>query len=135
MDPLEDRRHRDSRLHTCSAARKVQLKTQLAHNSTTSWRRRHALPLRSLPGCFSASVGRFVCRTEEEHTHSNSCYLYSLQIMCGALSLFNVGHSDNPGADSTYLIQFSLFYIAQYHMLQMCLTGIYNLYKYDIPDL
>jgi len=30
-------------------------------------------------------------------------------------------------------IQFSLFCIAQYHKLQICLKGLYNLYTYDIP--
>uniref|UniRef100_A0A8C3AZU8 EGF-like domain-containing protein n=1 Tax=Cyclopterus lumpus TaxID=8103 RepID=A0A8C3AZU8_CYCLU len=29
--------------------------------------------------------------------------------------------------------QFSLFCIAQYHKLQICLRGLYNLYTYDIP--
>jgi len=32
-------------------------------------------------------------------------------------------------------IQFSLFCVAQYHNLQICLRGLYNLYTYDIPDL
>jgi len=32
-------------------------------------------------------------------------------------------------------IQFSLFCIAHYHKLQICLRGHYNLYTYDIPDL
>jgi len=31
------------------------------------------------------------------------------------------------------LIQFSLFYKAQYHKFWMCLRGLYNLYTYDIP--
>jgi len=30
-------------------------------------------------------------------------------------------------------IQFSVFYIAQYHKLRICLRGLYNLYTYDIP--
>jgi len=30
-------------------------------------------------------------------------------------------------------IQFNLFYIAQYHKIQICLRGLYNLYTYDIP--
>jgi len=30
-------------------------------------------------------------------------------------------------------IQFSLFCIAHYHKLQMCLLGLYNLYTYNIP--
>uniref|UniRef100_A0A8C2WGV9 C-type lectin domain-containing protein n=1 Tax=Cyclopterus lumpus TaxID=8103 RepID=A0A8C2WGV9_CYCLU len=29
--------------------------------------------------------------------------------------------------------QFSLFSIAQYHKLQICLRGLYNLYTHDIP--
>jgi len=33
------------------------------------------------------------------------------------------------------LIQFSLFCIAHYHKIQICLRGLYNLYTYDIPDL
>jgi len=33
------------------------------------------------------------------------------------------------------LIQFSLFYFAQYHKLGICLRGLYSLYTYDIPDL
>jgi len=33
------------------------------------------------------------------------------------------------------LLQSSLFSKAQYHKLQICLRGLYNLYTYDIPDL
>jgi len=32
-------------------------------------------------------------------------------------------------------VEFSLFCIAQYHKLRICLKGLYNLYTYDIPDL
>jgi len=35
--------------------------------------------------------------------------------------------------ESDGFIQFNLFYIAQYHKLQICLSGLYNLYTYDIP--
>jgi len=34
-----------------------------------------------------------------------------------------------------WLNSISWFCIAQYHKLQMCLRGLYNLYTYDIPDL
>jgi len=37
--------------------------------------------------------------------------------------------------DHCLLIQFSLFYIAQYHKWLIFLRGLCNLYTYDIPDL